>query len=98
MWSYPVVQNGLVYVVDIDLGLYILRYTGPHASEVAQAPFVEGNSSPSRYSAKAPRIVRPAAQWAAIASTVTSGPRTIVSPYRQVDRQRMTQSGFFCVM
>ena len=49
MWSYPVVQNGLVYVVDIDLGLYVLRYTGKHAGEVAQAAFVEGNSAPSRY-------------------------------------------------
>ena len=49
MWCYPVVQNGLIYVVDIDLGLYILRYTGPHAAEVAQAAFVEGNSSPSRF-------------------------------------------------
>jgi hypothetical protein len=61
MWSYPVVQNGLVYVVDIDLGLYVLRYTGKHAAEVARAGFVEGNSSPSRYTRSAPVIRRPAA-------------------------------------
>jgi hypothetical protein len=59
MWSYPVVQNGLVYVVDIDLGLYVLRYTGKHADEVARAAFVEGNSAPSRYTAKAPVLRRP---------------------------------------
>ena len=59
LWSYPVVQNGLVYVVDIDLGLYVLRYTGAHAKEVAQAAFVEGNSSPSRYTAKASALTRP---------------------------------------
>ena len=59
MWSYPVVQNGLVYVVDIDLGLYVLRYTGAHAKEVAQAAFVEGNSAPSRYTTKAPALTRP---------------------------------------
>ncbi|HVF05381.1 MAG TPA: hypothetical protein VNA20_11125, partial [Frankiaceae bacterium] len=49
MWSYPVVKNGLIYVVDIDLGLYVLRYTGKHAGEVAKAVFVEGNSAPSNY-------------------------------------------------
>jgi hypothetical protein len=60
MWSYPVVRNGLVYVVDIDLGLYVLRYTGKHAKEVSQAAFVEGNSAPARYTKKAPVIRRPA--------------------------------------
>jgi hypothetical protein len=59
MWSYPVVQDGLVYVVDIDLGLYVLRYTGAHAGEVAKAAFVEGNSSPSRYASTAPVLRRP---------------------------------------
>jgi hypothetical protein len=68
MWSYPVVQNGLVYVVDIDLGLYVLRYTGPHASEITKAAFVEGNSAPSRYSSSAPVIRRPAAVAAEIAA------------------------------
>jgi hypothetical protein len=32
----------LIYVVDIRNGLYVLRYTGPHADEVA---FLEGNSN-----------------------------------------------------
>jgi hypothetical protein len=31
--------------VDIRNGLYILRYTGPHADEVAGVRFLEGNSN-----------------------------------------------------
>ncbi|MGH8894201.1 MAG: LVIVD repeat-containing protein, partial [Actinomycetes bacterium] len=45
MWSYPVVRDGLIYVVDIRNGLYVLRYTGPHAKEVGQVAFLEGNSN-----------------------------------------------------
>ncbi|HVE63911.1 MAG TPA: hypothetical protein VNB94_08940 [Mycobacteriales bacterium] len=93
MWSYPVVQDGLVYVVDIDLGLYILSYTGRHAKEVRQAGFVEGNSSPSRYTKATPRITRPAA--------VAAGPATVVrSPYADLPlpaRALQKPYGFFCV-
>jgi hypothetical protein len=32
-------------VVDIRNGLYVLRYTGPHAKEVKRIRFLEGNSS-----------------------------------------------------
>ena len=97
MWSYPVVQNGLIYVVDIDLGLYILRYTGPHAAEVSKAPFVEGNSSPSRYTASAPVIKRPALQWTAIAAETANGARVVESPYLKADRKAFANSGFFCM-
>ncbi|HLG62305.1 MAG TPA: hypothetical protein VKY19_10255 [Ktedonosporobacter sp.] len=45
MWSYPIISNGLIYVVDIRNGLYILRYTGPHADEVSKIHFLEGNSN-----------------------------------------------------
>ncbi|MQA88195.1 MAG: hypothetical protein GEV03_27140 [Streptosporangiales bacterium] len=45
MWSYPIIRNGLIYVVDIRNGLYILRYRGPHAGEVARTRFLEGNSN-----------------------------------------------------
>jgi len=45
MWSYPIINKGLIYVVDIRNGLYILRYTGPHASEVARVRYLEGNSN-----------------------------------------------------
>ena len=44
-WSYPIIRNGLIYAVDIRNGLYILKYTGPHASEVAGINFLEGNSN-----------------------------------------------------
>lgn len=45
LWSYPIIHNGLIYVMDIRNGLYILRYTGPHANEVAGIHFLEGNSN-----------------------------------------------------
>jgi len=97
MWSYPVVQDGLIYVVDIDLGLYILRYTGAHAGEVSDAAFVEGNSAPSRYSASAPVIRRPAAEWATIAAETAHGARHLMSPYRTADRKALRSNGFICL-
>jgi hypothetical protein len=46
MWSYPIVSNGQIYVVDIRNGLYVLNYTGPFAAEeVAGIGFLEGNSN-----------------------------------------------------
>jgi hypothetical protein len=45
MWSFPIVRNGLIYVVDIRNGLYVLRYTGPLAGEVSGLSFLEGNSN-----------------------------------------------------
>ncbi len=45
MWSFPIISRGLVYVVDIRNGLYVLRYTGPRAKEVNQIRFLEGNSN-----------------------------------------------------
>jgi uncharacterized repeat protein (TIGR01451 family) len=45
MWSYPIIYRGLIYVVDVRNGLYILRYTGPGADEVAGVDFLEGNSN-----------------------------------------------------
>ncbi|HET7870274.1 MAG TPA: hypothetical protein VFM85_08145 [Actinomycetota bacterium] len=45
MWSYPIICKGLIYAIDIRNGLYILRYTGPHADEVANIGFLEGNSN-----------------------------------------------------
>ncbi|HTL22461.1 MAG TPA: hypothetical protein VL281_00360 [Mycobacteriales bacterium] len=85
MWSYPVVQDGLVYVVDIDLGLFVLRYTGKHAAEVGRAAFVEGNSSPSRYTAKAPVIRRPAA-LAVRPPVVVHDPTPLQLPTGHTDR------------
>ena len=45
MWSYPIIHNGLIYVVDIRNRLYILRYTGPRAGDIASLRFLEGNSN-----------------------------------------------------
>ena len=45
MWSYPIIKDGLIYVVDIRNGLYVLRYTGPFAGEVENTGFLEGNSN-----------------------------------------------------
>jgi hypothetical protein len=66
-WSYPVIFKGLVYVVDINQGLLILRYAGPHQEEVAGAAFAEGNSNLASSLASAP-TPKPAASPAASAS------------------------------
>jgi hypothetical protein len=92
MWSYPVVQNGLIYVVDIDLGLYVLRYTGKYAKEVSQATYVEGNSGPSRYTRSKTVVARP--------EPFLAGPATYVRD-AFADRPlpaRLAKYGFFCVL
>ena len=45
VWSYPIIQAGLIYVVDIRNGLYVLRYKGPYEQEVRTTAFLEGNSN-----------------------------------------------------
>jgi hypothetical protein len=45
MWSFPIVRNGIVFVVDIRNGLYVLRYTGARSSEISGLRFLEGNSN-----------------------------------------------------
>jgi hypothetical protein len=45
MWSYPVIKDGLIYVVDLRNGLYILKYHGPFEDEVTRIRFLEGNSN-----------------------------------------------------
>jgi hypothetical protein len=42
MWSYPIIKEGLIYVVDIRNGLYVLEYHGPNEGEVASTGFLEG--------------------------------------------------------
>ena len=48
MWSYPIVKDGLIYVVDIRNGLYVLRYSGPLEDDVRCEAFDEGNSNLER--------------------------------------------------
>ena len=45
MWSYPILRQGLIYVSDIQSGLYILRYTGPGADGLEGVPMAEGNTN-----------------------------------------------------
>jgi hypothetical protein len=45
MWSYPIIKDGLIYVVDVRNGFHILKYRGPFEDEVAQIHFLEGNSN-----------------------------------------------------
>jgi hypothetical protein len=45
MWSYPIIDKGLIYVVDVRNGLYVLRYQGLWGEQVAALPFAEGNSN-----------------------------------------------------
>lgn len=44
-WSYPIIDKGLIYVIDVRNGLFIFKYTGPHAEEVQEIHFLEGNSN-----------------------------------------------------
>lgn len=47
IWSYPVILDGLIYVVGINEGLLVLDYRGPRHEEIdaVNGP-CEGNSSP----------------------------------------------------
>ena len=69
-WSYPVIAAGLIYVVDINQGLLVLRYQGPHQDEVSTTAFAEGNSN----------LVASRAQSAA---TPSSAPTATVAPSSQ---------------
>jgi hypothetical protein len=44
-WSFPIIDDGVIYVVDVRNGLYALAYTGRHAADVAMISFLEGNSN-----------------------------------------------------
>jgi hypothetical protein len=44
-WSYPIINHGLIYVIDVRNGLFIFKYTGSHANEVSQIGLLEGNSN-----------------------------------------------------
>jgi hypothetical protein len=45
MWSYPIIDDGLIYVVDVRNGLYVLRYHGRWGEQVSATRFAEGNST-----------------------------------------------------
>jgi hypothetical protein len=45
MWSYAIIKDGLIYVVDLRNGLYVLEYSGPFDDEVQDARYLDGNSN-----------------------------------------------------
>jgi hypothetical protein len=45
MWSFPIIKDGLIYVVDLRNGLYVLDYAGAGDEEVESVTFLEGNSN-----------------------------------------------------
>jgi hypothetical protein len=45
MWSYAIIQDGLIYVVDLRNGLYVLKYRGAFEKEVRRIRFLDGNSN-----------------------------------------------------
>ena len=45
MWSYAIIKDGLIYVVDLRNGLYVLKYTGAFEKEVQRIRFLDGNSN-----------------------------------------------------
>jgi hypothetical protein len=45
LWSFPVIVDGLIYVVDLRNGLYILKYDGEQSPAVKATTFLEGNSN-----------------------------------------------------
>lgn len=45
VWSSPIVRDGLIYVVDIRNGLFVVRYDGPRSDAVAAIGFAEGNAT-----------------------------------------------------
>jgi len=45
MWSYAIVKDGLIYVVDLRNGLYVLKYQGPFGKEVREVRYLDGNSN-----------------------------------------------------
>jgi hypothetical protein len=45
MWSYPIIKDGLIYVIDLRNGLYVLKYRGDFQKEIDRITFLEGNSN-----------------------------------------------------
>ena len=45
MWSYPIIKDGLIYVIDLRNGLYVLKYEGRFANLIEDIGFLEGNSN-----------------------------------------------------
>jgi hypothetical protein len=78
-WSYPVVSNGLVYVVDINQGLLALRYHGPHEVEISSVAMLEGNSNVAAASPASPGA-SPSTAGSARTSPSPAAPASALQP------------------
>ncbi len=86
MWSYPIIHNGLIYVVDVRNGLYVLRYRGRHAPTLESIGFLEGNSNLGDA-----RVLEASVLGTRRTSAGTSGPRS--APRRPVPARRLPSTG-----
>jgi hypothetical protein len=89
-WSYPIVRDGLIYVADIDEGLYVLRYSGPHQDEVDQLAFAEGNSNLTSVRAQPP----PPASSPSAATVPSPTPRLRSTPAASYGPLAVVGGGF----
>jgi len=48
MWSDPIIKDGVIYVVDLRNGLYVLKYNGRFAREVRRIEFPRRQLEPGR--------------------------------------------------
>jgi hypothetical protein len=85
-WSYPIVRDGLIYVADIDEGLYVLRYGGPHQDELDKLAFSEGNSNLTALRPPSPSPSAVAALPSAPGATATPGAVVRSAPAAGVSR------------
>jgi hypothetical protein len=54
MWSFPIIRDGLIYVIDIRNGLYVLRYNVERQREVRRISFLDGHLEPHRRASPTP--------------------------------------------
>ncbi len=76
-WSYPILRDGLIYIVDINQGLRVLRYRGRHEEEITETVFSEGNSNLTRLRPSPSPPASPLATAAATLSTPSPPPTPI---------------------
>ncbi len=44
-WSYPVIDGGMIFVADVNQGVRVIGYRGPHQEQLACPVFAEGTSN-----------------------------------------------------
>ena len=92
-WSYPIIQNGLIYFVDNRNGLYIVKYSGAYAKEVGKTQFAEGNSNNTAElmrAAKSPAAGHATTGTAGAASLSHAAAQEVASPRLAAGKQMAT--------